>query len=164
MPSISAEERNKSVNFMNAINGLLNFVETIAPLIQENDYLEQMDNLKAVYDNRNITQIVEMLTQRVRNDPVVRQNDTRSRLSIKQKNALTDQEKLKSGKWLVCVRCDRIICKNYIETHINNNVCVRIKDSKALTKDFKKLDTTRETKLISAIRSWAVKTHRYKCC
>ena len=149
---------------MNAINGLLDFVETIAPLIKEKDYVEQMDNLKMVYDNRTMVEIVNIIAQRVRENPIVMQNDARSRLTIKQKKVLTDQEKLKTGKWLICKNCDRIICKTYMNTHRENDVCRRVQDSKALAKDFKKLDTTRETNAISIIRAWAVKTHRHKFC
>jgi hypothetical protein len=160
MPSISPEERRKAEEFTTAINELLDFVENIVPYIDDNQYLKQMNNLKTINDNRSIIQITQQLTERVRNNEVVRFEEMRSRMSVKKRKALTTKEKLESGKWMICSRCDRIIMKDYLCRHQELDICKTITTTKNLTHTFKKQNTEREALLINKIRGWGAKTHR----
>jgi hypothetical protein len=53
MPSISQEEKQKAEEFTSAINELLDFVESVVPYIDDNEYLKQMNNLKTIHTNNS---------------------------------------------------------------------------------------------------------------
>ena len=68
MPStISNEEKQKALDFTRAITELLEFVDNVAPLVSDGEYLKQMDNCLVVNENRTIIQQITHLTQQVRN-------------------------------------------------------------------------------------------------
>jgi predicted PP-loop superfamily ATPase len=160
MPSISQEEKRKAEEFTSAINELLEFVESVVPYVDDNEYLKQMNNLKTINDNRSIIQITQQLTERVRNNEIVREADTRSRMTIAKRKALTTAQKLESGMYCICSRCDRIIRNNYLSQHQQLDICKNITTTKNLTYGFKKQHTEREMLLINKIRGWGAKTHR----
>ena len=160
MPSISQEEKRKAEEFTSAINELLEFVESVVPYVDDNEYLKQMNNLKTINDNRSIIQITQQLTERVRNNEVVRFEEMRSRMTIAKRKALTTAQKLESGEWCVCSRCDRIIRNNYLLQHQQLDICKNIRTTKKLTYGFKKQHTEREALLIAKIRAFGAKTHR----
>ena len=163
MATISEHEKKKAIEFTTALNELLEFVESVLPHINEQEYIEQMNNLKKLNDNRitmNITQIVESITRRVRQNPFVVSQSNRSKMEIRNRKCMSDADKIASGLYKVCDVCDRIISKDWFSQHKNTDVCVRIKQTKSLTKSFKKKNTHREQQLITAIQGWGAKTHR----
>ena len=164
MATISESEKIKAVEFTIALNNLLDFVESVLPHINEQQYIEQMNNLKKLNDNKitkNITQIVETITNRVRENPLVVNQMNRSNMIVRRtQRKKTDAQKLASGHYKVCNLCDRIIHKHYMFQHKETDVCIRINQTKSLTKTFKKKDTAREQRLITAIKGWGAKTYR----
>ena len=164
MPTISKTESEKAVEFTTAIRSILDFVDKIAPIIDDGDYLEQMDNLKIVNDNRSIVQHIQLITQRVRDNEIVRTQEQRSQMPItRQRKVLTRGEKLASGKWCLCEKCDRLIGKNYYTQHKNTELCKTIKITKNLTHKFKKTHTDREAELICKIQAWGAKWEKEWC-
>jgi len=138
-PTISNEEKQKAVEFTKAITELLEFVDNVAPLISDGEYLKQMDNCLIVNENRTIIQQITHLTQQVRNNEIVRNEQRRSTMPItKQRKVLTRGEKLASGKWCLCERCDRLVGKNYYSQHRETELCKTIKITKKLTHSFKR--------------------------
>lgn len=158
MPTISKEEAIKSIEFTTAITELLTFVDDIAPLIDEGAYLKQMDNLLVCNNNRTIVQQIQFITQRVRNNEIVQNEQRRADMPItKQRKSLTRGEKLASGKWVICDRCDRMIGKGYYAQHRATDLCKTIKTTKQLTHSFKRTNTEQEAQLICKIQAWGAK-------
>jgi hypothetical protein len=63
-------------------------------------------------------------------------------------------EKLKTGRYAVCKKCDKVISNCYMNEHITNNICRRVDETKKLTNDTKKLSTTEYKRAIILIRAW----------
>jgi|TARA_R110000803_G_scaffold142783_1_gene209053 hypothetical protein len=163
MPTISQEEAQKAIEFTNAITELLTFVDDIAPLIDEGAYLKQMDNLLVCNNNRSIVQQIQYITQRVRNNELVQNEQRRAVMPItKQSKFLTRGEKLASGKWVICEKCDRMVGKGYYAQHRGTDLCKTIKTTKTLTHQFKRTNTEREANLICKIQAWGAK-HDKEC-
>ena len=162
MPStISNEEKQKALDFTRAITELLEFVDNVAPIVSEGEYLKACDNCLVVNENRTIIQQITHLTQQVRNNEIVRNEQRRSQMPItKQRIVLTRGEKLASGKWCLCERCDRLIGKNYYSQHRDTELCKTIKITKKLTHSFKRTNTDREALLIAKIQSVGAKSYR----
>ena len=160
-PTISNEEKQKAIDFTKALTELLEFVDNAAPLVSEGEYLRQMDNCLVVNENRTITQQITYLTQQVRNNEIVRNEQRRSQMPVtKQRQVLTRGEKLASGKWCLCERCDRFIGKGYYSQHRQTDLCKSIKITKKLTHSFKRTNTEKEALLIAKIQAVGAKSYR----
>ena len=161
MPTISAEEQQKAIDFTTAITELLEFVEKVVPHISEGEYLKQMDNCLVVNNNRTIVQQIQYLNGRVRDNALVQQHQRELDMPITQKRkVLTKGEKLASGKWCLCDRCDRLITKSYYGEHRNTELCKQIIITKKLTHSFKRTNTEREALLIAKIQNVGAKSYR----
>mgnify|MGYP003636247875 FL=1 len=159
--TISNEEKQKAIDFTNALTELLEFVDDIAPLVNDGMYLKQMDNLNTLGKNRTITQQITYLTQQVRNNEIVRNEQRRSQMPVtRQRKVLTRAEKLASGKWCLCERCDRLIGVGYYSQHRQTELCKSIKITKKLTHSFKRTNTDREALLIVKIQAVGAKSYR----
>ena len=102
MATISEHEKKKAIEFTNALNELLDFVESVLPHINEQEYIEQMNNLKKLNDNRiTMTQIVESITRRVRQNPFVVNQRNRSKMEIRNRKCMSDAEKITSGLYVI---------------------------------------------------------------
>ena len=160
-PTISTEERQKAIDFTKAITELLEFVDNVAPLVSEGEYLRQMDNCLIVNENRTIIQQITYLTQQVRNNEIVRNEQRRSQMPVtRQRKVLTRAEKLATGKWCLCERCDRLVGKGYYSQHRETDLCKSIKITKQLTHSFKRTNTDREALLITKIQAVGAKSYR----
>tara|TARA_B110000285_G_C15120287_1_gene616688 strand:+ start:276 stop:770 length:495 start_codon:yes stop_codon:yes gene_type:complete len=160
--SITLEQREKSEEFINTLNELLNFVEDVVPHVKENEYLKACNNLKVLNELRNkpIIEYIHHVVEVVRSNNIVRQHNNRTKMKIKPEHIpLLDAEKLKQG-WNCCKKCDRLV-KN-LEAHMNSDVCRRTTQSKKITVKTNITENNDMIILIHKIRAWAIKTHRYK--
>ena len=88
----------------------------------------------------------------VRENPIVRSEQRRSRMKVKQpETMITDAFKLTNG-WTCCKKCDRIV-KN-IYNHQYADVCVRTNDSKRVSSSGRKQTTNDVMTLIYKLRPW----------
>ena len=159
--TISNEEKQKAIDFTRAITELLEFVDNVAPIVSEGEYLKACDNCLVVNENRTIIQQITHLTQQVRNNEIVRNEQRRSQMPVtKQRKVLTRGEKLASGKWCLCERCDRLIGVGYYSQHRQTELCKSIKITKKLTHSFKRTNTDREALLIVKIQAVGAKSYR----
>tara|TARA_Y100000768_G_scaffold388678_1_gene386087 strand:+ start:400 stop:894 length:495 start_codon:yes stop_codon:yes gene_type:complete len=160
--SITLEQREKSEEFINALNELLDFVEEVVPHVKENEYLKACNNLKTLSELRNkpIMEYVERVIHVVRSNDIVSQHNNRTKMKIKPEHVpLLDAEKLKKG-WKCCKNCDRLV-KN-LQIHMESDVCRRTSQSKKITVKTNITQNNDMIILIHKIRAWAIKTHRYK--
>lgn len=160
--SISSEQQEKSVQFINALNELLDFVEDVVPHVKESEYLKACNNLKILNETRNvnIVQYIQNIVNVVRSNEVVQQHTNRTKMKIKPEHTpLLDAEKLKKG-WKCCKNCDRLV-KN-LQVHMESDVCRRTSQSKRITVKTNITENNDIIILIHKIRAWAIKTHRYK--
>jgi len=151
---ITAENQRESIEFMNALNDMLEIIDNIAPLISDNNYLQLCNGLKKLNDNKSketIIQYIEVIRDRVRNNRVVQNYEKRTRMKTKTKGEmLTDAEKLKRG-WCVCKKCDRLVLD--LPSHEFTDVCKRTAESKKLTHKSEGIDTSKETNMIHRLRA-----------
>jgi RNA polymerase-binding transcription factor DksA len=161
--SASVENIDRAKKFMDCMTKLLNFVECMTQFIPEGQYLEMMNLTKELYGFKPEQQItravfierVQQTVTDVANNPIIQaQRRIADYKPKKYCNDKSDMEKLKTGKYVICERCDKIISKSYIKNHITNNICVRVDETKHLTRDTSKLNTTEYKKVIVLIRAW----------
>jgi len=160
---ITEQNQKESIDFMNALNDMLEIIDNIAPLISENNYLQLCNGLKKLNDNKSketIIQYIEVVRERVRNNPVVQNHQARTRMKTKTKNEmLTDAEKLKRG-WKICPKCDRIVLD--ITSHQYSDVCKRTTESKKLTHKSNSITTDNYTNAIHRLRAVFIKYDGFK--
>ena len=160
---ITAENHRESVEFMNALNDMLEIIDNIAPLISDNNYLQLCNGLKKLNDNKSketIIQYIEVVRDRVRNNRLVQNYERRTRMKIKTKDEmLTDAEKLKRG-WSVCSKCDRLVLD--INSHQFTDVCKRTTESKRLTHKSNSITTNNYTNAIHRLRAVFIKYNGFK--
>ena len=122
---ITEENQKVSIEFMNALNDMLEIIDNIAPLIGDNNYLQLCNNLKKLNENNSketIIEYIEVVRERVRNNTIVRSQQRRANMKVKDNRILTDAEKLKNG-WHICNRCDRLVLN--LREHSWTDVCIR---------------------------------------
>ncbi len=160
---ITEEKQKESINFMNALNDMLEIIDNIAPLISENNYLQLCNGLKKLNDNKSketIIEYIEVIRQRISNNPVVQNHQARTRMKTKTKNEmLTDAEKLKRG-WKVCGKCDRLVLN--ISSHQYSDVCKRTTESKKLTYKSNSITTNKYTNAIHRLRAVFIRYDGFK--
>lgn len=158
--SISKHEQDKSIAFTNALNEMLDFVETVLPHINEGQYLEACHNLKVLNDNRSVIKHVEYLIANIRESEVTLEHERRTLMRRRPEYVeLSDAEKLKRG-WKCCSDCDRLV--RNISQHRKSDVCRRTRESKKLSVTAADSHVDEMMTVIHKIRAWAIKTHRYK--
>jgi hypothetical protein len=124
MPITEANKK-ESVEFMEALTAMLEIIDNIAPLIGDGNYLQLCNNLKKLNENNTketVIQYIEVVRERVRNNVIVRNQERRANMKVKDNRILTDAEKLKNG-WCICNRCDRLVLN--LREHNFTDVCIR---------------------------------------
>lgn len=124
MPITEANKK-ESVEFMEALNSMLEIIDNIAPLIGDGNYLQLCNNLKKLNENNTketVIQYIEVVRERVRNNVIVRNQERRANMKVKDNRILTDAEKLKNG-WNICNRCNRLVLN--LREHSFTDVCIR---------------------------------------
>ena len=163
MPSISPANKQESKDFMNALNDMLEIIESIAPLITDNNYLLLFNGLKKLNDNakkEEVIRYIEVVVARAREDRVV--STHQKRIKMKEKDPaimLSDADKLKRG-WKICERCDRLV--KDVKDHQFTEVCKRIKDTKLLTFRSKTLTTNVYANYIHRLRAIFIEYEGFK--
>jgi hypothetical protein len=151
--TISQEEKDKSTEFINLLNGLMEIVFNVADKIEDNDYLVLCNNLRDLYKLKPDDNVAEVLTQRLEQTEVVRENRRRAVMIVRTKKTeqLDDYDKLKSGNYKRCPDCSRVITNSYFTRHKKNGVCIKTNASKKLSAECGAIDTTRQEDLICKI-------------
>ena len=151
--TISQEEKDKSTEFINLLNGLMEIVFNVADKIEDNDYLVMCNNLRDLYKLNPNDNVAEVLTQRLEQTEVVRENRRRVVMTVRTKKTeqLDDYDKLKSGNYKRCPDCSRVIANSYFTRHKKNGVCIKTNASKKLSAECGAIDTTRQEDLICKI-------------
>ena len=151
--TISQEEKNKSTEFIDLLNGLMEIVFNVADKIEENDYLVMCNKLRDLYKLKPEDNVAEALVNRLEQTEVVRENRRRAvmRVRTKKTEQLDEYEKLKSGDYRRCPDCSRVISNSYFTRHKKNGVCIKTNASKKLSAECGVVDTTRQENLICKI-------------
>ena len=155
--SITPENHATAQNFMNIMNGLMEIVESMAKHAPEGEYLAAMDMFLKLYqlrprENGNApVEIRTVIRTVVMENPIVRDNNRRVAMKIRASRALTDAQKIKSGRWITCKNCDRLIVKGGMKEHLGMEVCKRTKDTKKISKTTQQDDTTEVFKAVALI-------------
>ena len=151
--TISQEEKDKSTEFINLLNGLMEIVFNVADKLDDNDYLVMCNNLKKLYNLKPDDNVAEALTSRLEQTEVVRENRRRAvmRVRTKKTEQLDDYDKLKSGRYTRCPNCSRVICNTYFTRHKKNGVCVKTNATKKLSAECGEVNTSRQEDLICKI-------------
>jgi hypothetical protein len=129
---ISNTEKQKSIKFMSALQKVLNMIDELSNLIPEGKYLELMDTLKAINDNKpsTIKDIVKGLTS---NEVVV---NAQLRILM----PLLGSGVTKNTKKQICEYCDTQVL--YLSLHQKTKKCMDISKTKKLSADSKKYNTS----------------------
>lgn len=158
--TISQEEKDKSTEFINLLNGLMEIVYNVADKIEENDYLTMCNNLRDLYKLKPEDNVAEVLAERLEQTEVVRENRQRVNMKVRTKKTeqLDDYEKLKTGNYKRCPDCSRVVCNTYFARHKKNGVCIKTSASKKISAECGECNTTRQEDLICKIT--AIKNKR----
>ena len=148
--TISQEEKDKSTEFINLLNGLMEIVFNVADKIDDNDYLAMCNNLRDLYKLKPEENVAEALVQRLEETEVVMENRRRvvMRVRTKKTEQLDDYAKLKSGNYKRCNDCSRVITNAYFTRHKKNGVCIKTTATKKLSAECGEINTTRQEDLI----------------
>jgi hypothetical protein len=149
----------KAQEFIGLLENVMDFVEGVSHFVPEGKYLQVMNVLGSLYkikpDEPTPTTIRESLQAMLNTSPVYVEQARVLRYKPRlYRREQSDAEKLKSGLYEKCIRCDKVITKTYMRQHIHNNSCVAVKKTKKLTKDTTLLDTTRISKFITSINAF----------
>ena len=143
----------QSVTFAGALEALLNIIEDID--LPDGQYLTACNALKFLHDNK--TTIVQRIVQ----NPVVVEHFQRARRPPRRSETIqTDSEKLQSGKYTRCRKCDRIVQTgaSSMNAHQQRVVCRKIFTSKTLSVDFQSTDLVGYMNIINAIQRWGLRS------
>jgi len=156
-----------STNFVARCRCVLEYVEMTSKFVPEGIYLQQMNNVGALYkmnpEDKKPTTVRELFQAMFEEDPVYQEHARVLQYKPRKfKKEMSDAEKLKSGLYKKCVRCDKVISKGYYSKHIHNNSCVSVLKTKKLSKETNKLDTTRLSKFITSINAYKHEAIRRK--
>ena len=164
--SITQTEQNKSIEFMQKLKNLMDFVEDMLPFINEQQYLNVCNDLKSLHNLQHFGDapepivVFQEIVSEIRRNEVFRVHEQRLYLKVKDKQTqLTDAEKLKKG-WKSCSKCDRLVLN--LTEHQYTDVCKRAHESKKLSLNSKQLDTTNLSVFIHRLRAWAIKWGKRK--
>jgi hypothetical protein len=151
--SISQEEKDKSTEFINLLNGLMEIVFNVADKIDDNEYLVMCNNLRDLYKLKPDDNVAEALATRLEQTEVVMENRRRAvmRVRTKKTEIVDDYEKIKSGHYKRCPDCSRVIANTYFTRHKKNGVCIKTNATKKLSAECGEINTTRQEDLICKI-------------
>ena len=161
-PRPMAKTYNKAKLFMDALNELLNIIESI-PDLKDGDYLNACNALKTLNDNK--TTIIE----RVRNTAIVVENTARVRQQRRERVKLDDDIRIRDGVAERCSKCERVVCKRQdqangvginIKLHKQRDICSNIYSAKRIALKVGVADLAPYLNVINTIRKWAIATNR----
>jgi hypothetical protein len=154
MPSITADNKKESEEFITALSDMLEIIDTIAPLITDNNYLLLCNGLKKLNDLKSkdvLIRYIEVVRERVATNQIVQNQRKRSKMKIKtQRDIYSTEYKLKNG-WTMCKNCDRLVMD--IHAHRFTSVCKQTNDSKKMSASTSSVDTTKYNAVIYKLRA-----------
>lgn len=142
MPTISQEEKNKSIAFCSLMTEMMELIDDLSKDIPEGRYLELCDKIKNLHNRATTNEIIVEHTRR-------------SNMRVRARpRVLTDAEKLATGRWQVCEFCDKIISKKWYNNHINETeYCKIARESKQLALTTKQHNNAAKTECIAKIKA-----------
>ncbi len=141
---ISQENLSISTKFTEILSNLLEFVDTISQHIPEGKYLEIMNNLKFLNDNKpceNPIQVLNMISVEIENDPVVSLHRQRASYTV-------EDIRQTSNKKQICPICDTVV--RNLSKHKQTLKCLTIAETKKLSA-WSKLENTKNIKALMGI-------------
>jgi len=138
---ISQENLSISTEFTKILSNLLEFVDTISQHIPEGKYLEIMNNLKFLNDNKpceNPMEVLNMISVQIENDPVVNLHRQRVEYTV-------EDIRQTNRKKEVCPICDTVV--RNLSKHKKTLKCLTIAETKKLSA-WSKLEHTNHIKVL----------------
>lgn len=120
-PTISQEQKNKSQEFITALNSLLGLIDDISTYIPEGKYIEMMNQLKTVNDT--VENPIINIVRALNNTEVVEENRRRIEMPIRILK--------KDRKGQLCPYCDTPVCN--LKAHQQRTKCKLIRRTKYLS-------------------------------
>ena len=148
---VSPEEYDKSKQFVNALNDIMNIIDELKLIIPDGKYLEICSKLKVGYDLKDY---IDEKVNNINNNSVVREHRTRITRRVAPRTKLTDAEKIQRG-YKICRKCDRLVLD--MAGHQRRSICGEIKDTKQLSANTGKIETNDIAKAISLIHKFRYK-------
>ena len=159
--SVSQEQQTRSTEFVAHLHTLISIIDDWTDHIPEGEYLKSMDTLKDLFEFKTDVDGSPLpLTVNDMTNTTIREHVSRATMRIRpDRRNRTDAEKLATGQFHVCHRCDRIIKTCNQRKHLNTKVCWKIFRSKGLTKDTAKRTTCRFETIITRITGAVLKDY-----
>ena len=132
---ISQENLDVSTKFTGVLNNLLEFIDTVSQHIPEGKYLEIMNDLKFLNENKpcdNPLELLNTLTQEINSNEVVRQH--RQRITYTPEDVIQS-----SNKKEICPDCDTVV--KHLAQHRRTLKCQTIAQTKKMSAWSKKTQT-----------------------
>lgn len=151
--TISQNEKDKSTEFITSLNAVMEIVFNVSTKLEDNEYLTLCNKLRDLYHLDPSKNVADALIERLESTEVVVENRRRTQMRVRTKKTeqLDDYEKLKSGHYVRCPDCSRVVTKSYYHAHKKNGVCIKTSSSKKLSAECGVCDTTRQEDLICKI-------------
>ena len=163
MPPVTEINKKNAILFNDSIFALLDFVDSVLPYINSNEYLRACDNLLIINrlkEHASIQLYADSMRTNIRNTNVFREQNRRTQLNVKPKSIIfNDAYKLNNG-WKCCEKCNRIV--RFVNSHQYTDVCFRTYDSKKISSSTRKYNTTDIMMLIHRLRAWYKKYKPHK--
>tara|TARA_R110000787_G_scaffold160999_1_gene274515 strand:+ start:1923 stop:2453 length:531 start_codon:yes stop_codon:yes gene_type:complete len=163
---ISLTEQVRSAQFVKHLELLCGLIDEWSQLIPEGEYLKGMDTLKELFEMGEYSHPEvgdETFRPAIMRNTIVREHIARTNLRVMvEKRNLTDAQKLASGGYKCCKKCDRIISLQYEKDHLKTAVCWKIYRSKHLTQNIGDRDTSRYEAVITRINGALMETSNFR--
>ena len=111
--TISKEEKEKSVNFIDIIKSLMNKIDEISNKLNDNEYLELSNDMKKLYDLRENFNEVRIIYRRFEENEIVRTHIRRAEMRVRKSN---QYEEIKTED-VMCKKCNSIVKKGGLKEH-----------------------------------------------
>ncbi len=158
MPTISQQTKETAEEFVKLIGALMNVIDDLTENIPEGKYLQICEHIKDLHGfkqdfgtNRTIVQVVQHVVEQ---NSVVATQQRQARMRVRSApRALTDGEKLASGRYKPCEYCDKIISKSWYNNHIEGTeYCKIARDAKKLAISTRQQDNSDRVEAIAKIK------------
>ena len=92
-------------------------IEDLVEKLSDNEYLNLMNTMKAIYDKQN-------------SNPIIIQAEAQSRMRVRRAKLSTEQKLQDTSTYCVCELCDRVVRKDGLREHQRSKVCLNTYTSK----------------------------------
>jgi len=132
---ISKMEKEKSIKFMGTIKKVLDLLDHIKLQITDNEYLTIMNELKIEYDTKDdVFNIFDSLKKELLSNEIIALNNKRTNYVVKdfKLQLKSDKQKLDTGLFAICNKCNRVIANSFMSSHQQLDICRRFTRAKKL--------------------------------